>query len=120
MNKNWLVLVAIIPLSGCVSASKFKGQEAKLTSIQQEFDTTKNNCSAAAEAAKANPSPTPTPTTPAAVQPPPAPPPAVDAPPSSPVVAVAVPPPPQEAEREENPCMRGYVEVKPSGNCIRK
>ena len=52
MNRYWLILAALIPFSGCVSAAKFRGQESKLASIRQELETAKSDCSASAEMAK--------------------------------------------------------------------
>ena len=52
MNRYWLIIAALIPLSGCVSASKFKGQESKLASVRQELETAKADCSASADMAK--------------------------------------------------------------------
>jgi len=54
MNKHWIILAALVTFSGCVSAARFKGQEAKLTSLQKELGTTKADCSASTQAAKKN------------------------------------------------------------------
>lgn len=52
MNRYWLIAAALIPLAGCVSASKFKGQESKLASVRQELKAAKADSSASAELAK--------------------------------------------------------------------
>jgi chemotaxis protein MotB len=51
MNRYSLILAALIPFSGCVSAEKFKGQESKPASVQRELETAKADCSASARLA---------------------------------------------------------------------
>ncbi|MDD5209132.1 MAG: OmpA family protein [Elusimicrobiales bacterium] len=41
MNRYWLILAALIPLSGCVSAERFGEQRSKLVSARQELETAK-------------------------------------------------------------------------------
>lgn len=52
MNRYWLIPAALIPLSGCVSTERFRGQEARLASTRQELETAKASFYASAEMAK--------------------------------------------------------------------